>query len=74
MVTSWQRAGVCGGGWRDISIGMEEWEVQTLGCKIGSSMYCTTWGIQSIFCNNCKGKVTFKSSVSFFLILSILTK
>lgn len=22
-----------------------EWEVQTIGCKIGSKMYCTTWGI-----------------------------
>ena len=23
-------------------------------------MYCTTWGIEQIFCNSCKWKVTFK--------------
>ena len=39
---------------------VEEWEVQTTGYKIGSRMYYTTWGIQPIFCNNCKQKVTFK--------------
>ena len=27
------------------SIGMEEWKVQTIGCKIDSRMYCTMWGI-----------------------------
>ena len=25
--------------------GLGEREVQTIGCKIGSRMYCTTWGI-----------------------------
>ena len=35
--------------------------VQTIGCKIGSKMYCTTRRIQPIFCNNCKWKVTFKT-------------
>ena len=28
--------------------------------KIGSRMYCTIWGIYSIFCNNCRWRVTFK--------------
>ena len=38
-----------------------------LGCKIGSRMYCTTWGIQPIFCNSCKWKVTFKNAkIKFF--------
>ena len=73
MVTSWQGDRV--GGWgRDISVGMEEWEVQIRGYETGSRMYCTTWGIQSIFCNNCKWKVTFKNSISFFKLLRILTK
>ena len=27
------------------NIGVAEWEVQTIGYKIGSRMYCTTWGI-----------------------------
>ena len=45
-----------------------EWEVQTMGCKIGSRMYCTTWGIQPIFCNNCKWKVTFKKCIKIFLV------
>ena len=40
-----------------------EWEVQTVGCKTGSRMYCTTWGIRPILCNNCKWKVTFKNCI-----------
>ena len=32
----------------------DEWDVQTTGCKIGSSMYCTTQEIQSIFYNSYK--------------------
>ena len=42
------------------NIGLGEWEVQIIGCKIGSRMYHTTQGIQPIFCNNCKWEVTFK--------------
>ena len=38
----------------------EEWESQTIGYKMGSRMYCTTRGVQPIFCNNRKCKVTFK--------------
>ena len=26
-------------------IGVGEWEVQTIGYKVGLRMYCTTWGI-----------------------------
>lgn len=29
-----------------------EWEVKTIGYKIGSKIYVTTWGIQPIFFNN----------------------
>ena len=42
------------------TVGVGQWGVQTSGCKIGSRVYYTTWGIQSIFCNNCKWKITFK--------------
>ena len=37
-----------------------EWELQTIGCKIGykTKMYCTTWGIQPLYCHNCKQSVT----------------
>lgn len=41
-------------------IGVGECEVQTIGYKIDSMIYCTTRGIQSIFCNNYEWKVTFK--------------
>ena len=40
---------------------MGEWEVQTTGFKIGSRMYCTSWGIQPRFYNTCNWKVTFKN-------------
>ena len=29
---------------------MGEWEAQTVGCKVGSRMYCTAWEIWLIFC------------------------
>ena len=52
--------------WRGGSnIGVGEWEVQTTGCKIGSRMYCTTRGMQPIFSNNCKWKLTFKNCIKF---------
>ena len=38
-----QTSGDQWGGGRD-TIGVREWEVQTIGYKIGSEMYCTTWG------------------------------
>ena len=44
-----------------------EWEVQTIGCKIGSGMYCTIGNI-AIFSNNCKWKVTFKNCIKNFKI------
>ena len=49
--------------WRRDNIRTGEWEVQTIGCKIGSRRYCTIWEIKYIFCNNCKWKVTFKNCV-----------
>ena len=45
------------------NIGVGEQEVQTIGCKIGSRIYCTTWEIQPIFCNDCKWSVTFKNCI-----------
>ena len=47
---------------------MGEWEVQTNGCKVGSRMYWTTQGIETIFCNSYKWKITFKIVQIFFLI------
>ena len=43
-----------------------EWEVQTIRCKIGLRMYCTTRGIEPMFCNKCKWKVTLKICINFF--------
>ena len=51
---------VCGG----YSLGVRDQEVQTTGYKIGSRMYIT-WGIEPIFGNNCKWKVTFKIVFKF---------
>ena len=28
--------------WEGGNIGMREWEIQTIGCKRGSRIYCTT--------------------------------
>lgn len=44
------------------TVGVEEWEVHTVGYKIVSKVYCTAWGIEPItlFCNNYKWKITFK--------------
>lgn len=41
------------------------WETEITGYKIGSRMYCTTWGLWSIFYNNCIWKVTFKNYIKF---------
>lgn len=35
--------------------------LQTIGYKTGSRMYCSTWGAEPIFSNNCMWKVTFKN-------------
>ena len=43
------------------SLGVGKWGVQTIGYKIGSRVYCTAWGTEPIFCNNCKWKVSFKN-------------
>ena len=58
MVTSGEREG-------RHSIGVEECEIQTLGCKIGyKDAQCnTTQGIQPIFCYNSKRSVTFKNCI-----------
>ena len=37
---------VASGGGRG-NIGVGEWEAQTTECKIGSRMYCTTWGYKA---------------------------
>lgn len=41
------------------NIGVGEWEVQTVWCKAGYTN--VSRGIWPIFCNNCKGTVTFKT-------------
>ena len=53
MVTSVARAQHKGG----------EWEVQITEYKVGSVIYCTTWGIHPIFCKNCKWSETFKNCI-----------
>ena len=55
--------------WGRGNIGVGEWEIQTMGCKIGSWLYCTTWGIEPIFCNNYKWKVTFKNCIKIKKII-----
>ena len=44
-----------------------QWEVQTVVCKIGSRIYCTTWGTEPIFCNNRKWSVTFKNCIKIYM-------
>ena len=46
------------------NIGVEVWEIQSTGCKLGSRMYFTTWGTLPIFYYNCKWKVTFKYCIN----------
>ena len=46
--------------------GVGEGNVQTTGCKTGSGMYRTTRGIQPMFCNHDKWKVTFKIAFKFW--------
>ena len=58
VVTSGGRAGVTQG---------SKGKVQTCGYKIGSRTYSKTRGIESIFCKNCKRKVTFKNCLKIFL-------
>ena len=48
------------GEWGRGNIEVWAWEVQTTESKIGSRMYCTTGGIEPVFCNNYKWKVTLK--------------
>lgn len=48
MVTS-------GGG--NIGVWVWEWEIQTIGCKTGSRIYCMMW---PIFCNNCIWSLTLQ--------------
>lgn len=43
--------------------GWESGEAQTIECKMGSRIYCTTLGIWSIFCNNYKWKWQFKNCI-----------
>ena len=48
------------------SEGGERGELQTTEYKIGLRMYCTTRGIEPMFCNKCKWKVTLKICINFF--------
>ena len=53
----------------DVAAG--EWEMQTPECKIGSGTYRTAWGVELMFCNNCKWKVTFTFlKINFSYILN----
>ena len=56
----WLPMGRVGGG----NVGVREWEVHIIACKISSRTDYTMWGIQPTFCNNCEQKVTFK--IAFF--------
>ena len=42
-----QTSGYSGEGGRG-TMGMGEWEVKTIGCKIGSRLYCTTRNIANV--------------------------
>ena len=35
---------------------MGEWEAHRVRCKMSSRMYCTTWGIEPVLCNNYQWK------------------
>ena len=50
-------------------ISMEEWDIQTIGYKIGSGVYCITQGILPVFYSNSKWSVTFKNCESLYCIL-----
>ena len=50
--------------WRS-NIRIVDREVQTIRCKIGPSIYCIIWGIEPIFCNDHKWKVTFKNYMKY---------
>ena len=43
-----------------------EGETQAIWNKIGSKMYCKTWGIWPIFYTNCKWKLIFKNCIKIF--------
>ena len=43
------------------NLGVRRGRQQDIWNKIGSKMYCKTWGIRPIFYNNYKWKVIFKN-------------
>lgn len=47
------------------TIGGGKWEAQTMGYKTGLRMYCMTWGIEPIFCDTYKKKLTFNIVYKF---------
>ena len=51
--------------WTEEPGGLQSTGLQRLGHNFATNknnnMYCTTWRIKPIFCNICKGKVTFKN-------------
>lgn len=49
---------------------MGEGEVQSIGCKMGPRMPCTTGGIEPIVCSNCKWSVTSKNCIKTFFFLN----
>ena len=42
---------------------MGEYEAHPLRCKMSSRMYCTTWGIEPVLCNNYKWKANFNNCI-----------
>ena len=48
------------------SISVAEWEAQNIGHEAGSRIYCTVLGIEQMFCNDYKWKVSFKNYIKGF--------
>ena len=42
---------------------MGEWEAHRVRCKMSSRMYCTTWRIEPVLCNNYKWKANVHNCI-----------
>ena len=40
-----------------------EWEAHCVRCKMSPRMYCTTWGIEPVLCNDYKWKANFHNCI-----------
>ena len=40
-----------------------EWEAHCVRCKMSPRMYCTTWGIEPVLCNDYKCKANFHNFI-----------